>query len=65
MDLFTKNVVKHVVPQLCKFETLTDARECAGIHDVIIKLHHNYALVEYYRRNVIVYLLKAGFTIIY
>lgn len=65
MDLFTKNLVKKVVGESCKFETLADAKECAGIMDVVIKLQHNYILIESYRRNVIPFLLQAGFVIIY
>ena len=64
-NLFAKNLVKRVVSESCKFETLADARECATVNDVVIKLQHNYILIEYYRRNVIPFLLQAGFVIIY
>ena len=60
--IFTKNLMKKI--KSCMFESVLDARECANIHEVIIKLHHNYILVDSREKLTIHCLLKAGFKVV-
>lgn len=54
-----------IIEKRCKFEDIRDARECKDEGEVIVKLYHNYILIDADMARVcLAYLIKRGFKVV-